>query len=171
MLVLQNNPCTDKQEPYLSSKKFCRYFDDSYKINQMEEIQQLNVEMSSFFDFGERGKLGFFILDKTSENYSLVSYLNNFEIENYFLKAIGFLEQNSYQMLHGATFQIKKTELNGEYKVMTRTQITQSSFNSLSLPFVHFGLGKINNYVEDFQVSITRKVNASHQWNPIIPNS
>ncbi len=41
----------------------------------------------------------------------------------------------------------------------------------MCLPFVHFGLGKINNYIEDFKITVNRAVNASKEWTPIIPNS
>ena len=49
-----------------------------------------------------------------------LSYINNYEIENYFLKAVSFFDKNSYSTLGGSTFTIKKTELNGDYKIMTR---------------------------------------------------
>lgn len=46
--------------------------------------------------------------------------MNNYEIENYFLKAVGFLKKNSYSTLNGATFLIKKSELDGSYKTLKR---------------------------------------------------
>ncbi len=59
----------------------------------MDELEIIN---SSFFDFGERGKLGFLNIIKDGENITIKSFLNNYEIENYFLKAIAFQEKRSY---------------------------------------------------------------------------
>lgn len=54
-------------------------------------MNNMVIETSSFLDFGERGKFGLILLTKENDEYMLKSYVNNFEIENYFLKAIGFL--------------------------------------------------------------------------------
>lgn len=39
------------------------------------------------------------------------------------------------------------------------------------MPYVHIGLAKINNYVEDFLVGIDKNENWNTKWSPIIPNS
>lgn len=44
-------------------------------------------------------------------------------------------------------------------------------FNQICLPYVHIGLGKINNYVEDFLIGINKPDNWTKSWSPIIPNS
>ena len=62
----------------------------------MGQFSDKYILQSSFFDFGERGKLGFFIQFKEDEIIKIGAVLNNFEIENYFLKAIGFYRKNSY---------------------------------------------------------------------------
>ena len=36
---------------------------------------------------------------------------------------------------------------------------------------MHFGLSKINNYVEDFMVGIDKADDWTKSWSPIIPNS
>jgi integrin alpha FG-GAP repeat containing protein 1 len=36
---------------------------------------------------------------------------------------------------------------------------------------VHFGLGKINHYVEDFSIGINKATEWTNTWTPIIPNS
>jgi len=58
--------------------------------------------------------------------------------------------------MNGSTFLIKKTELSGDYKIMTWTYNNNCVFNNLCLPFVHFGLGKINNYIENFKIIVPR---------------
>lgn len=36
---------------------------------------------------------------------------------------------------------------------------------------MHFGLGKINHYVEDFRVGINKETDWTYKWTPVIPNS
>ena len=56
-------------------------------------------------------------MEQDSVGIKISTYINNYEIENYFLKAIGFTDHNEYQSLNGARFMIKKTEVNGDTKV------------------------------------------------------
>lgn len=66
-----------------------------------------------------------------------------------------------------------------DFTVKQQTQFVSSigqqqvhcSSGRLCLPFVHFGLGKINHYVENFNVGVTRTKDWSNVWSPIIPNS
>jgi len=58
------------------------------------------------------------VLDK--KTIKIESYLNNSEIENYFLKGIGFYgNKDNYSTLDGSNFMIKKTELDGNYKMIS----------------------------------------------------
>ena len=45
------------------------------------------------------------------------------------------------------------------------------SHTRLSLPFVFFGLGRINNYIEHFHMGIAKSATWKNSWSPIIPNS
>ncbi len=54
---------------------------------------------------------------------------------------------------------------------MIETQEYGLSHTRLSMPFVFFGLGRINNYVEDFMFGIIKPNTWSQTWTPIIPNS
>lgn len=45
------------------------------------------------------------------------------------------------------------------------------SHTRLSLPYVFFGLGRINNYIEKFNLGIDKQGKWSKSWTPIIPNS
>lgn len=45
------------------------------------------------------------------------------------------------------------------------------SHTRLNLPYVFFGLGRINNYIENFNMGILKKDTWSYSWTPIIPNS
>ena len=58
------------------------------------------------------------------------------------------------------------------YILFSETQRYGVSHTRLMLPFVFFGLGRINNYVEQFNLGIIKdKDGWSRKWTPIIPNS
>ncbi len=71
-------------------------------------------------------KLGLISVEGDSEGLKIATYINNYEIENYFLKAIGFGDFNEYQSINGARFMIKKTEVNGDVKIYS-SNITRNS--------------------------------------------
>lgn len=56
-------------------------------------------------------------MEQDSSGLRISTYINNYEIEHYFLKAIAFADHDKYQSLNGARFMIKKTEVNGDIKV------------------------------------------------------
>eukprot|EP01017_Pseudomicrothorax_dubius_P034343 TRINITY_DN4695_c0_g1_i5.p1 TRINITY_DN4695_c0_g1~~TRINITY_DN4695_c0_g1_i5.p1 ORF type:complete len:135 (-),score=29.87 TRINITY_DN4695_c0_g1_i5:170-574(-) len=66
---------------------------------------------------------------------------------------------------------IRDRYMGGDPMVMTTTQLTQSSFSALQLPYSYIGLGRTNNYVENLNVGLPLSDKNSHQWSPIIPNS
>lgn len=45
------------------------------------------------------------------------------------------------------------------------------SHTRLNLPYAFFGLGKINNYIENFNMGISKTNSWSNSWVIIIPNS
>lgn len=77
-------------------------------------------------------KLGIISVELDSAGYKISTYINNYEIENYFLKAIGFADHNEYQSLNGARFMIKKTEINGDLKIYS-SNLKRNPEHQLSL--------------------------------------
>jgi len=53
--------------------------------------------------------------------------------------------------------------------------LAQSGYSPLDLPYIFLGLGRTNNYVENFAVGISAQKGATGlqqtTWSPIIPNS
>lgn len=156
--------------------KHCRYFDSSIYGNDLtKDMRDQNALASTHFDFGERGKMGFLAFEKSKVNkLKIAGYINNIETDFYFLKAIGFGNSKEFHSLNGATFLIERSTDSENQHVFSRTQSTHCSFSTLCLPYVHFGLAKINNYVQYFQAGIN--IDAmdgpyTRHWSPIIPNS
>ena len=57
--------------------------------------------------------------------------------------------------------------------IRVSSQSPQSSYNSLELPYVYMGVGRSNNYLEQFNVaySIDNRLDQVKVFTPIIPNS
>jgi integrin alpha FG-GAP repeat containing protein 1 len=73
----------------------------------------------------------------------------------------------------GSTFRFTVTTLEDKKQVRVATQLPQTSYNSLSLPYVYLGLGRSNNFIESLNVaySINNKLDQVKVFTPIIPNS
>lgn len=115
--------------------------------------------------------MGLLSVEGRSDGLHMQAYINNYEIENYFLKGISMVNEGEFQATAGASFSILKTGFYGETSTSERQQIVHCTAGRLCAPWVHFGLGKINHYVEDFTLSVPRTLNWKNQWSPIIPNS
>lgn len=130
-----------------------------------------NSVHSTLFDFAERGKLGLVSLQQADGHSKIASYINNYESDNYFLKGLGLISQNEQQVLNGARFFYTKTDYMGSTRSVSKSVQYHCAPSVLCLPHVHFGLGKINHYVQNFEVGIAKRVEHTQTWSPIIPNS
>ena len=98
---------------------------------------------------------------------------NNYVRDTFFIKALMLNSYKSYgDVVIGPSFRAVITDLNDEKKVVIGSQLTQSSYHSLQLPYAYVGVGRSNNYVEQFTAGYSVAGNrAIRPWSPIIPNS
>ena len=88
---------------------------------------------------------------ESSKDTEILSYYNNINPSNYFLKAFGkthisTTETGNYCI--GCTFQALKTDAkDGKKHTITASQAYSPSFTRLHLPFVLLGLEKTTNYI------------------------
>ncbi len=54
------------------------------------------------------------------------------------------------------------------FRVTYQSQMIQTSYDALHMPYTFNGLGRANNYVESFTIG---RNGLSKCWSPIIPNS
>lgn len=109
---------------------------------------------------------------QSSSTPSISAYFNYLNKENYFLKASGKSKSSSSgDGCIGCSFQAIKTEINANKHPIMMTQTYSTSLTRLSLPYVFFGLGRINNYIEHFNFAVAKKGDYFNSWSPIIPNS
>uniref|UniRef100_A0A0G4IDR7 T-cell immunomodulatory protein TIP C2 domain-containing protein n=1 Tax=Chromera velia CCMP2878 TaxID=1169474 RepID=A0A0G4IDR7_9ALVE len=143
---------------------------------------------AAFFDFGEDGVLDIFRFEETSSGAPKgVAQVQNADTDVFHLKATalngvctqgcrGAPDPNPRPYgvgLYGATFKLTVTDLNGNKQERIVGQNPQSTYTPLSLPFAYFGLGRTNNYIENFFLGMpsTGSNRASNHWVSIIPNT
>lgn len=149
----------------------CRYF--TAASGAMDKIQNLTSYSLSFFDFAELGTYSFLVVQKNDKNaYYISAFYNYLNVDFYFLKSSGKIKgKDKGGSCVGCSFQMVKTEVNGDKHPAVQSQQISLSHTRLSLPYTFFGLGRINNYIENFNMGVLKKGSWSYHWSPIIPNS
>jgi integrin alpha FG-GAP repeat containing protein 1 len=136
----------------------------------------LNAYAGAFFDFDEDGSLDILLLvdsglnDTSPAVKSTVGVFNNIYTDAYFLKTLGlnglcpawcdegvkFPDPKPYGVnLPGGTFKFTVTDLSGDPRAAIGTQLTQSSYLPLQTPYLLFGLGRTNNYIDNLFYGVT----------------
>eukprot|EP00455_Lapot_gusevi_P003791 TRINITY_DN11546_c0_g1_i1.p1 TRINITY_DN11546_c0_g1~~TRINITY_DN11546_c0_g1_i1.p1 ORF type:complete len:395 (-),score=71.26 TRINITY_DN11546_c0_g1_i1:8-1123(-) len=153
-----------------------------------------NPFVGAFFDYDEEGSMGllFNTYSPSDGTYSIVTLYNNIDVDALFLKTLGlngvcpswcpvppwsstFPDPKPYGANQaGVTFKFTVSDLDGVKKARVGAQLWHTSYFSLQTPYNHYGLGRTNNYIEEFFVGFTTSSQSeSHffKWICIIPNS
>ncbi|CDW88409.1 UNKNOWN [Stylonychia lemnae] len=142
-----------------------------YKI---QDIAGLTSTGGAFIDIDEDGRIDV-LLQKTSDKQitDLLCVYNNYVKDTFFLKALMVNTVNAYgNALSGPSYRLIVTDLNDEKFVVIGSQLTQSAYNSIQMPYCYLGVGRSNNYVESFTAAYSIEGERSIRvWTPIIPNS
>jgi len=158
----------------------CRYFNYTAFENSDPHLDKStwtssNTLRTSFFDFGELGAFSMLSqeYDPTTKDTKIKTYFNFMNKNNYFLKSMarthGRANGNTYI---GLNYLAVRTEMDGKNNPVSFPQQYGMSHNRLQLPYVIFGLGRINNYIQDFTAGVAwGSKDYYHSWSPIIPNS
>ena len=93
--------------------------------------------------------------------------------DTFFLKALMVNTLNSYgNVLSGPSYRLIVTDLSDEKSVVIGSQMFQSAYNNIQMPYCYLGVGRSNNYVESFTAAYSIEGERSIRvWTPIIPNS
>jgi len=71
-----------------------------------------------------------------------------------------------------ASFRCILTDVNEGKFIAVAGVPDQTAYNTLQSPFSHMGIGRSNNFIEQFTVSIySEGVRVLRQWSPVIPKS
>ena len=72
----------------------------------------------------------------------------------------------------GPSYRLVVTDLNDDKFVICGSQLTQSAYNAIQMPYSYLGVGRSNNYIETFTAAYSiDSQRAIRVWTPIIPNS
>jgi len=156
------------------------------KNSELIPLKDFPVLYASFFDFDEKGSLGIWMtLYNEDKHSSLIGIYNFVSTSNFILKTLGLNGNNQFEsddiglrlggIYHGSSVECIVNDVNGKARIAKAAQLAQTAYTPLELPYAFIGLGRTNNYVQDFSMGIAQSLGDSdHQkmsWTPIIPNS
>lgn len=135
-----------------------------------------NAIASSFIDFEETGKMDIVIISGSNENTHVSGFYNHNGYDSYTMKSTLLYELNKYfSTKYGATFRFITTNINGSRRMDLSIQSPQpGTLNGLSFPSGYLGIGRSNNYIENFITVSGNYVNMNDNqklYTPVIPNS
>ncbi|RUS81459.1 hypothetical protein EGW08_010757 [Elysia chlorotica] len=163
----------------------CGGFSRSLSIAYNDPLQKSKPVITSFFDLKENGVLDI-VISETQDDGStaLRAIQQDFSGDASFLKVMvvsvlcfkncprGHSPYGVNQV--GPTAKFESTTPMGKNQIGQASQLSQSAYFSLQLPFMLFGLGQTPNFVDELYVGIpypTGKSPRVHSWSSIIPNS
>lgn len=142
--------------------------------------------MGAFYDFYQDGILDVILVEKKNDNnYRAVAFKNALDYDANFVKVIvltglsnnkttkklsplGRKKSTYGTNLPGPRIQYVTTTQDGSPQHGASSQLPQSAYFSLHLPYTIFGLGRTPNFVDSLTVGLS---NHSRIWTQLIPNS
>jgi len=170
---LVNQPCSPASHKCNGARSF-----------RIAEIKTKGYPTSvSLMDVYENGALDFMVSYEIKTQKKTIKGMqvlrNDYNSDAAFLKvAVLSGDKTSAKYgsnLAGATVIIQTTDTDDNALVRKATQLSQTAYFSLSLPYVVFGLGRSPNFVEKITVGVCQsdnpKIDRVRTWASIIPNS
>ncbi|KAG5682983.1 hypothetical protein PVAND_012297 [Polypedilum vanderplanki] len=169
------------------SNKFKRTF--VIRWNALERISEpnaVNFVMGSFYDFNSDGILDVIFQQKIGDKYKPIAFRNSLDYDANFIKVIvltgldnpqrpkkethpfGAKSRSYGTNLPGPKIRYNTTTQEGEQQHGLSTQLPQSAYFALHLPYQIFGLGRTPNFVDFVDIGLAGKTKSYEQ---IIPNS
>ncbi|XP_005091341.1 T-cell immunomodulatory protein [Aplysia californica] len=163
----------------------CEGFSRTLSIDYGQPLHKHKPVIAAFFDLMENGALDILLSEVTGDNRVFIRAIEqDFNGDASFLKVLvvsGLCHSdcpNDHQPYGvnqvGPTAKFESTNPSGGEQIGIASQLTQSAYFSLQLPFMLFGLGRTPNFVDELEVGIPYPSGQSprrHSWSTIIPNS
>ena len=132
-----------------------------------------DIAVASFFDFEDNRKMDLIISDTNGNTLGLY---NNYVYDTYTLKSVLISQKDCFYCTeYGSSQRFITTNINGERRMDLSLQSVQiSSPGILSLTFAYLGIGRSNNYIENFHIISGNSFNRDDNdktYTPVIPNS
>ncbi|KAL1947265.1 hypothetical protein VTO73DRAFT_14226 [Trametes versicolor] len=143
----------------------------------------------AFLDMDEDGTLDIMVQRTGAQGQGNILFVqNNFYYDAFFLKAIvlngacgsgtcpaadGAKKYHPYGVSYsGATYKYTVLDTSGRRSAAQVGQMPQAAYQSLLTPYVYFGLGRTNNYIENLFVGSTKHTSEHYiNMEGVIPNS
>jgi len=108
------------------------------------------------------------ILKDDSNTFSIKGFYNNFNYDAFYLKGVTLYDKNTFATTEiGTTYRYIATNLDETKRMDTSFQLVQNNNVCLNLPFTLMGIGRSNNYIENFCVISTLNIPVTiYHFNP-----
>jgi integrin alpha FG-GAP repeat containing protein 1 len=148
----------------------------TFSSNSTYTLLPNNTNYASFMDLDENGQLDVLIVTTDAEgNNNISGYYNNYNYDAFFIKSVTLRAKERFVANElGTNYRFISTNLDGSRRMDISYQSAQSSDLTLNLPYAYIGIGRSNNYIENFQVISTTvwpQEENYKKFTPIIPNS
>ncbi|KAI0373228.1 hypothetical protein BV20DRAFT_938200 [Pilatotrama ljubarskyi] len=148
-----------------------------------------DARSAAFLDMDEDGTLDIMVQRTGDQGQGNILFVqNNFYYDAFFLKAIvlngacgsgtcpaadGAKKYHPYGVSYsGATYKYTVLDTSGRRSAAQVGQMPQAAYQSLLTPYVYFGLGRTNNYIENLFVGSTKHTEQHYiNMEGVIPNS
>ena len=162
------------QEIEKGENKDRRFFNQNSIYNLTSNYEtNYDIIVSSFFDFEDQRKMGLILYD--SNGISLGLY-NNYIYDTYTLKSILLFKKDCFFCTeYGSSQRFITTNINGDRRMDLSLQTPQINVPGiLSLTYAYLGIGRSNNYIENFHIisgNAYKRSDNDKTYTPVIPNS
>ena len=162
------------QEIEKGENKDRRFFNQNSIYNLTSNYEtNYDIIVSSFFDFEDQRKMGLILYD--SNGVSLGLY-NNYIYDTYTLKStLRFKKDCFFCIEYGSSQRFITTNINGDRRMDLSLQTPQINVPGiLSLTYAYLGIGRSNNYIENFHIisgNAYKRSDNDKTYTPVIPNS
>ena len=162
------------QEIERGENKDRRFFNQNLIYNLTSNYEtNYDIIVSSFFDFEDQRKMGLILYD--SNGISLGLY-NNYIYDTYTLKSTLLFKKDCFFCTeYGSSQRFITTNINGDRRMDLSLQTPQINVPGiLSLTYAYLGIGRSNNYIENFHIisgNAYKRSDNDKTYTPVIPNS
>jgi len=132
-----------------------------------------DIVVASFFDFEDDRKMGLILYD--TNGISLGLY-NNYIYDTYTLKSTLLFKKDCFFCTeYGSSQRFITTNINGDRRMDLSLQTPQvNTPGILALTYAYLGIGRSNNYIENFHIisgNAYKRSDNDKTYTPVIPNS
>ena len=132
-----------------------------------------DIIVSSFFDFEDQRKMGLILYDGKGSTLGLY---NTYVYDTYTLKSTLLFKKDCFFCTeYGSSQRFITTNINGERRMDLSLQTPQANAPGLlMLTYAYLGIGRSNNYIENFHIisgNAFKRSDNDKTYTPVIPNS